>query len=95
MLKVIHSSRILSAFENHIDENSLEYYRQKSDLECDDISGYESVIDEDDIGKLFISGEEVSNKHIGEKVLYVHDGHHRSIVACELGINLSYITIEV
>ena len=56
--------------------------------------GYESVIDDDDVedeNKTFISGEEITSEHIGERVFYVTDGHHRSIIACELGINLNYV----
>ena len=90
----IHSSRIISAFQNEIDESSLDYYRNKSSEEWGNIMGYESIIDEDDVentDKTFISGEEITSEHIGEKVFYVTDGHHRSIIACELGINLSYV----
>ena len=86
---IIHSSKTISAFENDIDKNSLDYYRGRDLSQVDAITGYPSIIDEDDIGKLFVSGEEVEAEHIGQRVWYVTDGHHRSIVGCEQGINLA------
>jgi len=90
---IIHSSLILSAFQNAIDEDSLEYYMNKPIEEWKPINGFESVIDEDDVEdeKFFISGEPVTKEHIGCKVLYVTDGHHRSIVASRLGLNIHYL----
>jgi len=85
----IHSSLIISAFANCIDEESLDYYREKDLSQVDDIIGYPHIVTEDEIGEIFISGEEVSEEHIGLLVWYVTDGHHRATVACEQGLNLS------
>jgi len=85
---LIHSSKIISAFDNVIDEESLDYYRMKGLDDVEPILGYPDIICEDDIGKEFISGQEVTEEHIGDIVWYVTDGHHRSIVANEQGVNL-------
>ena len=87
----IHSNRIVSAFENMIDDDSLDYYR--NEVNFDDVSpikGYPSIIDEDDVESdmYFISGEPITHEHIGERIWYVTDGHHRSIIANEIGILL-------
>ncbi len=86
---MIHSSKIISAFENCMSEDRLDFYREQDLYQAEDILGYPHIISEDEIGEIFISGEEVNETHIGDLVWYVTDGHHRSTVAVEQGINLS------
>ena len=90
----IHSHKIISAFDNEMDENSLDYYRT---FECmamvtldKPILGFPSVIDQDDIddGLMFMNDEFVTQENLGDIVWKVTDGHHRSTIAAEQGTNV-------
>jgi hypothetical protein len=55
------------------------------------ITGYFSEISKDDIGDLFVWGDlddaiEIKKEHIGKKVFFVTDGHHRVFAACKAQI---------
>jgi len=84
----VRSERIISAFENVIDSQKVEEF--KDAMICGEqfppITGYPDVIDEDDVGKVFMDGSEVVKSDVGQSVWYVTDGHHRTIAAIEAGI---------
>ena len=87
---MIHAGRIISAFANCMDPESLDFYRAKPDYEWEPIKGYPGKITEEDVGECFISGEEITEEMIGERCFFVTDGHHRSTVGAELGIQLHW-----
>lgn len=88
--KSIHGNKILSATQyNTMNEDSLDYHRQFDPSEFATILGYESIIDEVDLGKLFVNGTMVELENIGEKVFFVVRGHHRATVAAEKGCLIS------
>lgn len=84
---------ILSAFQNQMDWTKVEMYTKEL-IESDingkhpsdvfpPIKGYETIIDETDLGDKFIWGDldrmiEVTEEHLGKKVWKVTDGHHRA-----------------
>lgn len=49
------------------------------------IKGYARVITEDDVGDYFLSGEEITYKHIGCPSWFVTDGYHRVYAAMDAG----------
>ena len=96
-------NRIISAFANEIDWGKVEHYRELIRYaegllpHCiPEIKGYPDHICEQDVeeGKTFISGELVTEKHIGMPVWYVTDGHHRSISASAEGLPYLNTTMD-
>jgi hypothetical protein len=53
------------------------------------IEGYPSIINEDDIGKEFLTGEEITSEHLGEYFWNVTNGHHRTLAA--INANLPHL----
>ena len=97
MSQFIHSSRVISAFQNEMDQSSLDYYRGKGCMALytmsDPIKGFPDTIDDSDIGNFFINGEEITDHETGFVVWRVTDGHHRSTVASEQGVNV-YVELD-
>jgi len=96
--KTVKPSLIISAFENPIDENKVEEYTNIMRNEMlshsfPAITGFPTVIDDSDVGNYFMSGEEITEEHIGKQVWKVWDGHHRVISA--IAANLPYIEVEL
>jgi len=96
--KRINTNRIISAFENDINWNKIDKYTaemQEKMLSHDfpAILGFPSVICEDDLGKCFLTNEEITEEHIGIFVWNVTDGHHRSISA--INANIPYLEVEL
>jgi hypothetical protein len=94
----IKTGRILSAFENAMDWDKVERFTDVLRVELlqndvPPIKGFPDVLSEDDIGKAFLSGEEVTADHVGERVWYVTDGHHRSLAHIEADVR--YIRTEL
>ncbi len=92
--ETIRINRIVSAFQNAIDSDKLERYTEIMRVEMlshsfPAIMGFPSVINEDDLGQYFLSGEEITEDHIGQLCWNVTDGHHRSLAAIEA--NLPYL----
>lgn len=95
---LIRVDRIMSAFENGIDQHKVEAYTEAMRVldvchEFPPILGFPSVIDEDDVGALFLTRELVEDTMIGEQIWKVTDGHHRSLAAIEAG--LSHLEVEL
>jgi hypothetical protein len=88
-MDIIPTNRIISAFENPLDEWKVEEYTLVMDelmLSHDfpPIRGYYSKIDEGDAENpdlYFMTDEKVNETHIGEIVWMVTDGHHRTSAA--------------
>jgi hypothetical protein len=88
---IIRCDRIISAFENEIDNDKIEDFMLtlSSEMLSHDfppILGYPVIIAEEEIGKFFL-GEyysEVTEEHIGQLAWMVTDGHHRSIAAANI-----------
>ncbi len=80
--------RIVSAFCNPVDDALVTQYMERmlAGEKPPRICGYPSIIDEDDIGQQFLSGEEIQPQHIGLNIWYVTNGHHRTCAALEAGI---------
>lgn len=84
----IRTCRIISAFENEIDEEKLAEYTAIMQIymlshDFPPIMGYPSVIDRQMVedGIEFLDGEIVTENMLGEAVWFVTDGHHRTISA--------------
>jgi hypothetical protein len=95
----IKTGLIVSAFQNEIDHEKLIEYRDIMSHEMlahsfPPIMGFPSEIDENDIGNLFINGEEIQESDLGKKVWYVTDGHHRSMAASDAGIPYLEVTLD-
>lgn len=79
---------IVSAFDNQMDWAKVEEFTQaliQDEIfnEFPPIAGFETIIDESDLGKNFIRGfeaddGEIKEEHIGIKAWVVTDGHHRA-----------------
>lgn len=91
---------LVSAFANVIDEKKLAAYTkviEENDLlrfDFPDIEGFPHVIDENDIGKVFLSGEEIEGNHLGVSAWFVTDGHHRSLAFLENNIKHIHVTLD-
>ena len=90
----IHPHRIISAFANEIETSKVEAYAFDMSIkmlshEFPPIKGYPVLIDDNDIGEQFLTGEEITTKDIGKLCWKVTDGHHRSLAAIES--NLPYL----
>jgi len=95
---LIRTDRIISAFQNEIDESKIEEFtnimrREMLSHDFPPINGYPSFVDEDDIGVLFMNGEVVDESHVGMLVWYVTDGHHRTISA--INAELPHLATEL
>jgi hypothetical protein len=95
---IIRTDRIISAFENEIDWNKVDDYTnimQEKGLSHDfpPIYGYPHLIDEDDIGKMFLEGSSVEEEHLGHLVWMVTDGHHRSLAA--IAAEIPHLEVEL
>lgn len=89
--KQIKTNRIISAFQNAMDFEKIDNYTNIMRYEMlshsfPPITGFPTIIDEDDIGQEFLTGEEITEKHIGVLAWKVTDGHHRSVSAIEARI---------
>lgn len=89
---------IISAFANPIDDSKVEYYthimsEKMLSHDFPPISGYPTIIDENDVGDYFLTGEEITDNHIGQQVWVVTDGHHRTLAA--IAANLPFIETEL
>lgn len=99
----IRTSRIISAFANHIDQEKVDKYTdimREMMLSHDfpPIKGYPIIISEEDLGDYFLVGEEITKEHIGQMAWKVTDGHHRTLAAIEAHVpvmetELDYSTI--
>jgi hypothetical protein len=54
----------------------------------DPIKGFKSIIDENDLGMTFLSGQPIGNEHLNVEVWKVTDGHHRAVIAGEQGVEV-------
>ena len=95
---LIRVDRIISAFENDIDEAKIEEYtkvmqREMLSHDFPPIMGYPFIITEDDIGRILLTGEEIEEEHIGCLLWCVTDGHHRSISA--INANLPHFEVKL
>ena len=79
--------RVISSFSNPIDLEKLDVYTKmlKYNGHPPAIAGYPAFIDEGDVGDYFMTGESITEDHIGEMAFYVTDGHHRVLAAIEAG----------
>ena len=86
--------KIISGFANPIDPEKLDTYtRMLKYSSPPPIHGWPSIIDDGDVGGYFLSGEEIAEKHIGQWVWYVSDGHHRACAALEADVPL-YVELD-
>lgn len=90
---IVRVNRVRSAFANEIYPERIEYYRPMGVLDIEPIMGYPGIIDENDLGDHFMTGEEISKKHIGQPCWFVTDGHHRTLSRVEEGYD--WIRVEV
>jgi hypothetical protein len=75
---------------NCTDIESLDYHRQFDPSVFPAILGYYETISDEDIGVLYtVDGKLLDNSMIGKCMFRVIQGHHRSMVAIEQGVNLS------
>ena len=96
--KRIPTNRIMSAFQNEMYPDKLEEYTNiyrelMLSHSFPPIMGYPTIIDEDDIGREFLSGEEITEEHIGMMAWKVTDGHHRAVSATK--VNIPYLEVEL
>lgn len=96
--KTVNPRMVISAFANPIDESKVEEYTEKMrDMmlshDFPPITGFPTVIDESDVGDYFLSGDEITEEHIGKQAWKVWDGHHRTLAA--INANLPYIEVEL
>lgn len=99
----IKTNRIISAFQNEMDYDKLGEYAeimavQMLSHEFPPIQGYPVIIDDNEIGDCFLTGEEITEDHAGQLAWMVTDGHHRTLAAIQanlpyLGTELDYSTI--
>jgi len=99
----IKPTMIISAFSNEMDWDKVERYAdimKESGMEhgFPAISGYPIIIDENEIGDQFLTGEEVSEHHVGQLAWKVTNGHHRSLGAIKaalpwIDVELDYSTV--
>ena len=88
----IRTDRIISAFSNPVDPILVESYVWKlAESNPPAIMGYPTIIDWEEHGEHFMTGEEITEEHDGELAWYVTDGHHRTCAAIEAGV----LTIDV
>lgn len=96
----VETMSLVSAFHNILDEKKLADYTkviEENDLLRFDfpaIKGFPHVIDENDIGKVFLSGEEIEENHLGVSAWFVTDGHHRSLAFLENNIKYIHVTLD-
>lgn len=91
------TSRIISAFQNAMDEGKIEDYTRILKLEeysntFPPILGYETEITRDMLGWYFLSGSdeeprEIKEQHLGWSAWVVTDGHHRTISFRNAGLD--------
>lgn len=89
---------VVSAFSNPIDNNKVEKYTEimQRDMIQNDfpaITGYPFIIDDNDVGLEFMSGEKITEEMIGQKAWKVWDGHHRVLAA--INANIPYIKVRL
>jgi hypothetical protein len=87
---------VISAFSNPIDSNKIEEYSSQMlalDHNFPPILGYPTIINDDDLGKSFINGIQISEKYFGKYAWIVTDGHHRTITA--LNNELPYLETKL
>lgn len=94
----INPTLVMSAFANPIDEQKVQDYTEIMQQEMlghdfPPIMGFPRVISEEDVGEYFLTGEQIEDTHIGQKVWVVTDGHHRTLAAINAG--LPYINTEL
>ena len=57
------------------------------------ITGFPIIINQEDIGENFLSGEEITEDYIGKQAWKVWDGHHRVLAA--LNAKLPYLKVRL
>jgi len=91
----VRTDRIISAFENDMDETRLEYWREQDISAFPPITGYPSVIDEkDSTYGFFMSGANITDDIIGQPCWRVTDGHHRTIVLLERKVRYTEVKMD-
>lgn len=89
---------VVSAFENEMDWNKVNDYTDKmtADMmqhEFPPIKGFPSEITDEDVGGVWMNGDEITSDDVGKKIWKVTDGHHRTIAA--INSALPYIETEL
>jgi hypothetical protein len=90
----VRADRVISAFENGMDDTRLDYWREQDLCDFTPISGYPSIIDDSDIGNYFMTGEEITEAHVDQSCRYVTDGHHRTTVLLERHVRRINVVID-
>lgn len=97
----IRTCMIISAFQNEIDYSKVELYADVMREEMlnhnfPPIMGYPSILTEDDVdqSQQFLSGEDITEDHIGQLAWFVTDGHHRSLAAIEANLPTLPTTLD-
>lgn len=95
----INPNMVISAFANEMDLDKVEKYTEimKEQMLSHDfppIMGYPIIISEDDLGKNFINGEEITEDFIGQRAWVVTDGHHRVFAALEVGLPMLEVQLD-
>lgn len=95
---IIRTDRIISAFENGIDERKVEQYAEQMCIDglCHEfppIKGFPSIIDENQYNSYFMTGDDITEEHLGQLVWMVTDGHHRTLAAIKA--ELPHLPVEV
>lgn len=95
---LIRTDRIISAFANPVENHKVEAYTEAFKIQMlshdfPAISGYPVIIDDDDIGDYFMTGEEVEEQHLGLLCWKVTDGHHRTLAA--INADLPHLEVEL
>lgn len=96
--ETVNPKMVISAFSNPIDENKVDKYtnEMKQEMLQNDfpaITGFPIIINQEDIGENFLSGEEITEDYIGKQAWKVWDGHHRVLAA--LNAKLPYLKVRL
>ena len=94
----ISPNMVVSAYANPLEYNKVKEYEDifNADYlqhEFPPIEGFPFIIDEYDIGNVFMCGEYISNKYIGKYAWKVTDGHHRTMAA--INTNIPYLETKL
>lgn len=94
----IRCDRLISAFENEMDWDKVDEFTQVLKIEMmshdfPPLEGYPIIIDENDLGLVFMNLNEITEEHIGQLAWKVTNGHHRAFAAVNAG--LPHIPVEL
>lgn len=94
----IKTDRIISAFENVIENSKVEEYAEIMSNEMlshnfPPIQGFPNIVSKEDIGEYFMAGGKVTRQDVGKLVWMVTDGHHRTLAAIQA--NLPYLEVTL